>query len=460
MGKKLTYDEFVKRSNIIHNNKYEYNEGKYVNTSTKTGIICPVHGEFWQKPNKHLLGRGCPECAKILIKQKKRRTFQEFEEKANEIHNWRYTYHHDYKNGTSKIVITCPIHGDFEQTPQKHLQGQGCPKCAINKNADRTRLNKEEFIKRADIIHNSAYDYCESKYVNYKTPLKIFCHKIGHNNIEHGVFWQTPDAHLSGHGCPKCGNQISRGEEEIRIFLEEECGLQVETHNNSIISPYEIDIYIPEKKIGIEYNGLIWHSTKYKKDKNYHLSKTEKCNEKGIHLIHIFEDEWKEKCDIIKNLLKREICLFNTNTNNMSLQMKYINYKQISDFLEKYDIQGKCRATYHIACYLNNENIACISFLKRKDVFVLKRFTVKPDYEEEYETIFQEMFNFFLKDKKPNKIEVYSSRNIVNCQKNIYLDNGFQMEKFMPPNYKDIKVCGKTYKIWNCGYIKYIFSVK
>ena len=297
MAKKLTREDFIQRVKEIHGNKYDYSKVEYINTSTKVCIICPEHGEFWQTPNKHLQGRGCPKCAQIERNRKKAFTQEEFERKANAVHNSKYTYNNDYVNDSTKIRITCPIHGDFYQSPNHHLRGQGCPKCAIDRNTDRQRTTYDDFVNMANNIHNGKYDYHKSVYVNYKTDLCITC-------PEHGEFWQTPDSHLHGHGCPKCGNQISNGEEEIISFLKDILNTEIQTRNKNIIKPYELDIYIPDKKLAIEYDGLVWHSEKFGKDRNYHLNKTLLCEKKGIRLIHIFEDEWLEHKDIVKSKLR------------------------------------------------------------------------------------------------------------------------------------------------------------
>lgn len=122
----------------------------------------------------------------------KKLTKEEFIQKAIRVHGNRYDYSNvEYVNARTDIQIICPIHGIFLQTPDKHLNGQGCPKCAgKNKTVD-------EFIKKARQVHGNKYDYSNVKYVNNKTKVCIIC-------SEHGEFWQTPHNHLRGQGCPEC----------------------------------------------------------------------------------------------------------------------------------------------------------------------------------------------------------------------------------------------------------------
>jgi hypothetical protein len=123
---KKSYSEiFVEKAVIKHDNKYDYSLIDYVNSSTKVSIICPIHGTFEQRPNDHLSGYGCPECGGT-----KRLTTDKFIEKAKELHGDRYDYSKViYKTTIDKIIITCPIHGDFETKPNNHLTGKGCKQC-------------------------------------------------------------------------------------------------------------------------------------------------------------------------------------------------------------------------------------------------------------------------------------------------------------------------------------------
>ena len=138
MPKKVTLLDFVERSRLIHGDKYDYSMAEYVNNRTKICIICPIHGEFWQKPYNHLQGKGCPECSRENIINKKRMSYSDFINRSNFVHNNKYNYNKvDYINCFTKVRITCPIHGDFLQSPAAHLRGQGCYKCGIENNKNK-----------------------------------------------------------------------------------------------------------------------------------------------------------------------------------------------------------------------------------------------------------------------------------------------------------------------------------
>ena len=144
MVKKMSTDEFIRRARIVHGDKYDYSKSDCENRDNK-GRVCIIchkldgdgneHGEFWQRPNSHIRGDGCRKCSNEntsrINSRKQSKTREEFITDANNVHHGKYSYDKAiYVNSHTKITITCPIHGDFTQTPTNHLQGKGCPKCA------------------------------------------------------------------------------------------------------------------------------------------------------------------------------------------------------------------------------------------------------------------------------------------------------------------------------------------
>ena len=119
-------NEFIERAKIIHVDKYDYSKVNYISSKEKVCIICPIHGEFWQTPDSHLKGCGCPKCKKNYPMNT-----ETFIERAKKIHGDKYDYSKvNYVNIYTKVCIICSEHGEFWQTPLKHLEYQGCPKCS------------------------------------------------------------------------------------------------------------------------------------------------------------------------------------------------------------------------------------------------------------------------------------------------------------------------------------------
>lgn len=124
--RKKTQEEVIQDFIRIHGNKYNYSNVEYSTNKIKVAIVCKKHGEFKQKPNDHISGRGCPMCCKLF-----KDTTNTFITKALKIHKNKYNYSKVvYIDSKSKVKIICKEHGEFEQSPNRHLSGNGCPKCS------------------------------------------------------------------------------------------------------------------------------------------------------------------------------------------------------------------------------------------------------------------------------------------------------------------------------------------
>lgn len=552
----MTIEEFITKAKKVHGDKYNYEKVDYINMSTKVCIICPEHGEFWQTPKAHLK-YGCKKCGRLICAAKTSHNTDFFIEKAKNVHGNKYDYSKvDYKNAYTKICIICPEHGEFFQTPHDHLKGAGCPKCGEVKKRNAKKLSTKEFIEKARKIHGNKYDYSKTEYVNTSTPVCIICPEHGefwqtpnchlrkqgcpqcgkeknsvskkyhvndilktfinvHGNKydyskveyngngkkiciicpEHGEFWQTPHDHREGHGCPKCGIRLSNAENEIYCFCKTLYPLTEQSKRN-IIKPYELDIYIPEINTAIEYNGLIWHSDKYKTDKNYHLNKLNACKEKNIKLIQIFEDEYiKNKYVVlakIKHILGK--CDNLPKIPGRKCEIKEITNKISKEFLNKYHIQGFSPSTVYLGAYYNNELIAVMTFKQEKkgtNNWELTRFA--SNYNYICQGIGGKLFKYFIKKYNPVEIKSFADRRwTIDENNNIYLKLGFNFNSYTPPDYRYFKTSDgivrqhkfnfrkqilhkkyglpltmtekemvenlEYYKIYDCGLIKYIWK--
>ena len=219
-GKKNT-EEFVELCNEIHNNKYDYSKVEYVNAHTKVCIICPIHGEFWQSPNAHKRGQGCPKCFVKAVKKKKydiKNIIQGEKEfslikKLSKIHNHKYDYSNFlYRSYRDEICIICPIHGEFWQRLDVHSRGGEYPKCSKQKINSTSKISLSNFIERAKKVHGDRYDYSKVRFNNIKEKICIIC-------PIHGEFWQEANSHLHGSNCPVCGKESGR--KKLQLSQEE-----------------------------------------------------------------------------------------------------------------------------------------------------------------------------------------------------------------------------------------------
>ena len=429
---------FIEKARQIHNDKYDYSKVNYVNSRTKVCIICPTHGEFWQTPHNHLKGYGCAECGKEKSHLPKITT-EDFISKSKERHGNKYDYSKAYyKTWDAKVCIICPEHGEFWQTPSNHINGSGCPKCANEKRKNALLKDTKLFVDVATLVHD---------------------------------------------GKPE--------DEIVSLFSE----IEHQQHNREILNGMEIDIFIPPLKLGIEYNGLRWHSEEFGKDHRYHLDKLNKCNEKGIRLIQIFEDEWINHREICESKLK-QICGLNTNP---KIYARKCEIREISDkteayeFLDKNHIQGRTVCTIALGAYYQNNLIGVMTFKKEKEGYWdLNRFATDINYQ--CVGIGGKLFKYFTRNYPFIEIKSFADRRwTTDPTNNLYTKLGFAFDSFVPPTYwyhnpkinpyirfhkfgfrkqhlhkqyglpltmterEMTETLGYT-RIWDCGLIKYVYK--
>lgn len=321
------------------------------------------------------------------------------------------------------------------------------------------------------------------------------------NILSNTMKQQTLDAVKLGNLSVSKKRFISKYEKEIQEFLSNN-GIDFET-NRQILIGQEIDILIPDKKIGIEFNGLKWHTEWFgKKRHDYHLQKTKKCNEKGYGLIHIFEDEFINRKQIVFEKLKHilGICECLPKIMGRKCVIKEIFKHDAFQFLEKYHIQGFVSSTVYLGAFYNNALVAVMCFKNgniKNDSWELTRFAT--DYNYVCQGIGGKMFSYFTRTYNPEKIVSFADRRwTLNHENNLYTKIGFKFDCFTRPDYKyysdkssnDLKYkrlhkmlfnkkkLSKKYgfpltmtetemakelgydRIWDCGLIKYIWTKK
>jgi len=296
-----TTKQFIKDANIIHNYFYNYSLVIYKNNHTKIRIICPIHGEFEQTPIIHLRPCGCSKCglATSIKKQTlsqddfiKRSIIKHSDENGNPKFNYSLI---KYKNNNTKIKLICNnCKNIFEQLPINHLK-YGCKICANILNGLNCRLDEFDFIARSQNLHlndfgSPKYIYTNVKYVNSATPIELIC-------PTHGLFKQTPNSHLNGGGCPKCGKQ-NLSENKLVNFIKNNYDIETEYKPNWLKSNkykgQSLDIYFSNYNIAIEYQGVQHFKPinffggikKFKYQLELDERKRELCKENNVILLY------------------------------------------------------------------------------------------------------------------------------------------------------------------------------
>lgn len=408
-----TLENFLTKARKVHGNKYDYSGVAYTNNRTKVRIACPEHGVFEQAPDKHLFGQGCPKCGLDVSASKRRVEWDVYRNKLLAVHNGKYDYSLvEYFGSQIKIRIVCPRHGVFEQTPSNHLQGQGCPQCAIERLSIELRDTLEDFIVKSREAHGDKYNYSRVEYKGNKVPVEIICPK-------HGSFMQIPNSHTRGCGCPRCAHHISKGEQEmmdwIRQYFPDAC------HATRILAGKDIDIYIPSKKFGIEYNGIYFHSTQFK-DKYDHVRKLETAQQLGIRLMQFWDFEWESKKDIVKSIILNALGIRNNVVYARNTKTVKLSPSQARQFCIENHIHEFRAANEYLGLVDDNDLLALMSWNTDGEMV---RFVVKNGYS---------VLGAF------SKLLRYSSVTYSFVDRRIftgagYLKNGFVLQRITQPNY-------------------------
>lgn len=410
------WGSWVARANQAHSGKFSYPSS--IRVDGKLTIVCPDHGEFQQLPQKHMHGQGCPKCRGLgldKVQQLKDKYPEwdwsdtvvggskddltlvcpehgEFITRHNRLMNkpdgmspcpkcnkavggvsrrvsddeWRkriagvwgdrFAVMEPMSGGQVKVSVNCADHGKFVMSPADLVNGHGCPQCGkerFNKwSDDNVRVAPDDFVQRAVELKGGVYTYDISTFVDMRTPMRMVCNK-------HGEFWQIPRNHITlDAGCPACANNRSKGEDEIADYLRG-LGLTVKRGDRKALGGKELDVYVPELSLAIEYCGLYWHGELYK-EPNYHLEKLKSCESVGISLITLFEDEWVKSKDKVKtHLLHRIGAGFRVGARETSVV--HIPWGEAKDFLDEFHMQGAGKPGSVCYALKNGGNIVAVA---------------------------------------------------------------------------------------------------
>lgn len=443
MTKKLTQQEVETKINSLYNGSYtlisEYNG------STKPIIIKHNCGNIYEvKRAKTFLNEGnglCPKCNSNKPNSTKRITEEEFIKRLYNQVKDEYTYISGFKNMNTKVLIKHNACGnEYYVTPHMFLgiKQRRCPKCS-NKNRGKYAI-REDYLEE---IKNNHFDGEEYTWLeDYKNNNKLK-HKIRHNKCGNEFYIRPNDFQQYNVVCPYCNSSSSTEENKIYKLIKD-------NYNGEIIQRYkednnEIDIYLPELKIGFEINGYYWHSDKFK-DKNYHLNKLNYFKSKGIDIyfiddldinnkekiifskvLHIIKEDKKEKvyarkCKVVYNL---------------DNQIK-------KDFLDNNHIQGNAIDNFNLGLEYNGILVSIITFSKsRKNLnsndsnsMELLRFANNINYR--VIGSFSKLLKYSIEYIKENYKEVNNIKTFADyslSKGNVYEKNGFILSHISKPSY-------------------------
>ena len=417
---------------------FDLSQSVYRGMNHLTEFKCPTHGWNTMAAKYIMGGRGCVLCYREGLSRKPRLSRKKVLSRFQEIHGDTYDYSKAVYKGQSKpIEIVCPQHGSFWQRPGDHWRGAGCPQCYEDRNSRGAsqRLTTEEFISRARAVLPS-FDFSDSVYVNSNTSVKVRC-------VEHdAVFKANPRGLMAGENpCSRCNHMKSKPEQDITNFLS--LFTPVVQRDRKLIAPKELDIYLPEHNLAIEYCGMYWHTHKdqadEKRNKLRHAEKHRLCAERGIRLITIYETEWLERPQTIRRLLRAAIGSLRGRLMARKCELRKPTHAEARAFYNKYHPQGGNGYGEHYALYWNGKMVACMRFTlggndrghgAKDRQWTLSRHATRLSIAGAA----SRLFKAFVKEHSPETVKSFSDNRLFSG--GMYEQLGFDLVEEVAPDYQ------------------------
>jgi len=387
----------------------------YINAITNLDFKCPNGHSGQAKWNSWQQGHRCCEC----------------NYKKYTIDDARVSFDAEgytllsstYKNQNEPLNFICPNGHNHKITFHAWLAGQRCAYCYGN--------NKKTVGDIERLVIQENYILLSDDYTGAFNKIAVECpyghkYKVRFNNFQ------------QGQRCPTCDYQktVSKAEIELTEFIKSHVD-DVIISDRVQIAPLELDIFLPKCNIAIEYNGLYWHSEQQGKGRNYHLNKTLKCKEKGIQLLHIFEDEWLNNKDVVKSVILSKLGIFERRYYARKCNVMLTDSATKNEFLDKYHLQGSDNSSHSVCLYVGMEILSIMTFGMRTISgkngvnFEMLRFCNKPGVQIVGGA--SKLLKFFIKHYNPPYIKTFADLRY--SDGSFYEKVGFKLKHISGPNY-------------------------
>jgi len=427
MSKRLEYSEV---KSFIESQGYSLLSDTYKSISYNLEMICPK-GHIFSMPLHRFKDAGarCPTCNNLNGFRNDKNSYEVVKDKFKSEGYTLLTK--EYTSNRQKLEVICPQGHNWTANYHAFCAGNRCKTCWSQRRGKDAKLSYTSVKK---FIESQGYKLLTKNYTNIYQKLDLVC--------PNGHKWSVNWANFKHNDCrcAKCPCSQSKGELEVYEFIKEYFPTAT-SGDRSIIPPLELDIVVPDKKIAIEYNGLYWHSDKIEKDTMSHLTKLDLCNKIGYRLITIFEDEWLNRKDIVRDILLNILgCRKANRIYARKCEVKNISQESASAFCSINHLQGYVNASIRLGAFFNNELVAVMTFSKPNlsrniknvdNMYELSRFCTKVGCS--VIGVASKLFNYFINNYSFNEIVSYSDRRWFTG--GLYEKLGFSFIHISPPSY-------------------------
>jgi len=331
-----------------------------------------------------------------------------------------------YNNISTQLQIRCRCNRVYKQSfgvfrSRPHPE---CPRCSV--------------IRTHNLSHGQLDKLSDSAYLSNANETKTL-HEIA-GDI--GVSLQTVCNYFHKLKIPITRHNQSRGERELALKLTD-MELNVELGQRNIIPPYELDLYLPDHKLAIEYCGLYWHSDQVQHDIQYHKRKHDMCKEMNIQLFTLFEDEWEHNSQAVIKKITNAVGLDVKSLYARNTVISEISSKTAATFLDKYHIQRSGSGSIRYGLYHGRELVAVMLFSKLNKMtgsYTLTR------YASSQRVVggFSKLLKKFERSHAWTNIVSFADQRWSNGK--LYFSCGFELDKIIPPDYYYVKGLTRYHK--------------
>lgn len=461
-------------------------KGSHVRVMCKCEVCGKEKEIAYQKYNKNIKNGGYYSCSSKCSQDKVKQTSlikygseyyaktDEYKKRAKETNIEKYgnEYYLGSDEGINKIKETIlekyGVDNPFKSKEiQNKIKSTNIEKWGVDNPSKSEEIKNKIGLKTSKVWNEKYKRYYKENHdldiISYKDSIyNIKCNKCN-SEYEIHKFLLANRILLNTEICTSC-NVLRDGssgyENELKSYIKSIYSGEIIENSRSIINPYELDIYLPEIGIAIEFNGLYWHSDKYKSN-NYHLIKYEMCLLNEIELIQVWEDDWLYKNNIVKSILNKKINnRFDIDSSLCDLRM--VNNKLASDFLSKNHLKGVSKSKINIGLFYKNEIISIMSFNRtRGDKYILTRYCNKLNFNINGASL--KLLSYFKENINFEELVVYHDKSLGFCN---YEELGFKKIIDGRPEFSYIisgvrkgkKSKSDQLKIYDSGKIKFILK--
>jgi Zn finger protein HypA/HybF involved in hydrogenase expression len=433
--------------------------------------ICSLKHEWEQKiqVQSRYKGSGCPYCSnhKVLVGfNDLATTHSSIAVEWHPTKNPNLTPKEVTYGANDNVWWLASCGHEWEKSVKSRVLSTGCPWCSSTNKRVQAGFNdfatlRSEIAKEWHPTKNGSLK--PSDVTLFRNRRAWWLCKNGHE------FEQFISDRANGVGCNKChaGQLSSNPEKEIQVVVAG-FGLTIETSNRTILNGKEVDIYIPSKHVGIEYNGVYWHSDKRGKGPDYHYNKWLVAKQAGVDLIQVWEDDWLKHPDLVKSLLARKLGVLKKS--NSMLHPIRLTGARVKSFFTVNHLQGFIRGTDYIGLESLKGVLIAAMVLNIKDGKVkIARYAAASNYDRG----FTNLVGFIEETFSPDSVSVVDDHMASNFK--LFAKAGFLADKDIKPSYlysvraerlsksqlppKSLEKLDSLPKVWDAGKTVWVKSL-